>query len=194
MARTKEEKERRILEAKERAERRRAARAFAKTAALGDDVGGKAGGGGGGGGGEGGRRRGANVVGRGPLPTSVIPDAGTTEGTNNSTVPMIDLPIDALSNVMRYLPAREYGAMMMTCHHVRMSLTNVDCRSMHLFSRLMRGGRGEEEKEAVDVNDKERVVAVGADGNDISSMGGGGGMRFCACRMEAQVRCFFVAL
>jgi hypothetical protein len=172
MARTKEEKERRLLEAKERAERRRSAKASAKAAASADDGNGKAGGGGG--------RKDANDDGR-PT-TSVISNAtdNRDDSSINASIPIINIPMDALSNVMRYLPAREYGAMMMTCNHVRRSLIRMDCISMHLSSRLMR----RMDQEAVDDSEDHLVTVFG---NDVPSMGGGG-MRLCAGRREAQVR------
>ena len=139
MARSKEERERRAQEAKERAETRRLAKAAAKAAADGGD-----GDDGGRGGAVGGRRRDAD---RPPPPPAAVPPP---PGENIAAPPLTSLPIDALARVMRYLPAREYGAVAMTCARLRGALLGgAECRVAHLSSRLARredGGGGRDRR------------------------------------------------
>ena len=134
MARSKEERERRALEAKERAETRRLARASAKAAGEGGG-----GGDGGRGGAGGGRRRDADRPPPEENAPAVPPPSSPGGGNRNASVPLTSLPIDALARVMRYLPAREYGAVSLTCVRLRGALLGgTECRVVHLSSRLAR--------------------------------------------------------
>jgi hypothetical protein len=156
MARTKEEREKKSLEAKERAEKRKAAKAAARQQA-GD----------------------AANDGDGDEAKKKSQSTTTTEWihqlpisrSHNATLPALSLPIDALSKVMRYLPAREWGAMSLTCTGYNYVLGG--CRVAHLSSRLMRR-QDEDGKQST-----------------CGSMCLVGGLQLCSGRKEAQVRDYF---
>jgi E3 ubiquitin-protein ligase HERC2 len=138
---TKEERERRALEAKERAEKRRLTKK-ATAAAVNDEA--------------------ANNVVDGdeqssPLATTtktnndnddmkhvgLLPKAVDANNNNSNTahimvVPLLNLPVDTFARIMRYLPAREYGAMSLTCSTIHKRVFGGTCRAMHLSSRIMR--------------------------------------------------------
>ena len=124
MARTKEEREQRRLEAKKRSEARKAAKLLAKQ-----------GGGGGVGGNDessapssaGAARSDAKVDLRSSLPASA---------EHNSTLPLLRLPADAMGRVARFLPARELGAVGLTCAGLNSAVGA--SRVYHLSSRIMR--------------------------------------------------------
>lgn len=153
MARTKEEREKKSLEAKERAEKRKAAKAAARQQA-GD----------------------AANDGDGDETKTKSQSTTTTEWihqlpisrSHNATLPALSLPIDALSKVMRYLPAREWGAISLTCTGYNYILGG--CRVAHLSSRLMRR-QDEDGKQST-----------------CGSMCLVGGLQLCSGRKEAQVR------
>lgn len=119
MAKSKEEREQRRLEAKERSEKRKAVKA-AKSSSVQlkdsskDEI-----------------KVDPNEL-RNNIPISK---------EHNSTLPALSLPIDALSKVVRYLPAREWGALSLTCTGYNGVLGG--CRVAHLCSRLMRREDGE---------------------------------------------------
>jgi len=119
MAKTKEEREQKRLEAKARAEKRKAAKDAVKqqkqidedNADDGDAAAAK-----------------ININDlRKNLPFSK---------EHNASLAVVNLPIDALSRVMRYLPAREWGALSLSC--TGLNLTLGGCRVSHISSRLMR--------------------------------------------------------
>ena len=112
--RTKEEREQRRLEAQQRAEKRKAAKA-AKAEAGGDDDG---------------AEKDAK-----PNPNDLLKHIPISK-EHNTTLPALNLPIDALAKIIRYLPAREYGAMSLTCTGINHVLGG--CRVAHISSRLMR--------------------------------------------------------
>lgn len=120
MAKTKEERAQSRLEAKERSEKRRAAKVSKSSSTTTTEKDSSP----------------NNAVDvnrlRANLPLSM---------EHNSTLPALSLPIDALAKVTRYLPAREWGALSLTCtgyNHVLGA-----CRVAHLCSRLMRREDGE---------------------------------------------------
>ena len=153
MARTKEEREKKSLEAKERAEKRKAAKAAS-------------------------RQQAGDAANDGDE-TKTKSQSTTTEWihqlpisrSHNATLPALSLPIDALSKVMRYLPAREWGAMALTCTGYNYTLGG--CRVAHLSSRLMRR-QDEDGKQST-----------------CGSMCLVGGLQLCSGRKEAQVRDYF---
>mmetsp|Transcript_10397 Transcript_10397/g.19127 ORF Transcript_10397/g.19127 Transcript_10397/m.19127 type:complete len:213 (+) Transcript_10397:45-683(+) len=154
MARTKEEREQRRLEAKQRAEKRKAAKAAKEDAAAlaaanndgDDDVSSSA--------------QKSNNNNNNPI--NNIPHSKE----HNTTLPAVNLPIDALAKVMRYLPAREFGAMSLTCTGINHVLGG--CRVAHISSRLMR---------REDVEGKQSTCG---------SMCLVGGLQLCIGRKEAQ--------
>lgn len=85
---------------------------------------------------------------------------------HNTTLPALNLPIDALAKVMRYLPAREWGAMTLSCTGINYVLGG--CRVAHISSRLMRR-EDEEGKQST-----------------CGSMCLVGGLQLCGGRKEAQ--------
>ena len=111
MVRTKEEREQRRLEAKERSEKRKAAKAASKASTPSIDSTPK-------------------------LDVNALRNALPLSSAHNVSLPALSLPIDAWARVMRYLPAREYGALGLTCTTYNRSLGG--CRVSHLCSRLMR--------------------------------------------------------
>lgn len=115
MARTKEEREQRRLEAKLRAEKRKTAKAAkAEAAALnGNELDNE----------------------KKPNP-SVLRENIPISKEHNTSLPALNLPVDALAKVMRYLPAREWGAISLTCTGFNNVLGG--CRVAHISSRLMR--------------------------------------------------------
>ena len=151
MARTKEERETKSLEARKRAEKRKAEKA-AKLAAGLDDEGKN--------GPSGGKSSGA-------LSPADLRKHISLSNEHNASLPALSLPIDALAKVMRYLPAREWGAMSLTCTGFNHTLGR--CRVAHLSSRLMRR-EDEEGKQST-----------------CGSMCLVGGLQLCSGRKEAQV-------
>ena len=154
MARTKEEREKKSLEAKERAEKRKAAKAAAKQAAGAGD--------------------GDETTGQEEKKKSTPPSIAELKShlpisrEHNTTLPALSLPIDAFSKVMRFLPAREWGAMSLTCTGFNSTLGG--CRVAHISSRLMRHQ---------DMEGKQSTCG---------SMCLVGGLQLCSGRKEAQVR------
>lgn len=154
MARTKEERAQKSLEAKERAQKRKAVKASAAVAA----------------------RQAAGLNGDDNNGQEKNKTASTAEliyqlpisRKHNATLPALSLPIDALAKVMRYLPAREWGAMSLTCTGYNYVLGG--CRVSHLSSRLMRR-QDEDGKQST-----------------CGSMCLVGGLQLCSGRKEAQVR------
>ncbi|KAL3780295.1 hypothetical protein HJC23_001336 [Cyclotella cryptica] len=119
MAKSKEEREQRRLEAKERSEKRKAVKAAkSSTAQLTDSS--------------------KDEI---KLDPNELRNNIPISKEHNSTLPALSLPIDALSKVMRYLPAREWGALSLTCTGYNSVLGG--CRVAHLCSRLMRREDGE---------------------------------------------------
>ena len=153
MARTKEERAQKSLEAKERAQKRKAVKASAAAA-----------------------RQAAELNGDDNNGQEKNKTASTAElihqlpisRKHNATLPALSLPIDALAKVMRYLPAREWGAMSLTCTGYNYILGG--CRVSHLSSRLMRR-QDEDGKQST-----------------CGSMCLVGGLQLCSGRKEAQVR------
>ncbi|KAL7545158.1 hypothetical protein ACHAWF_008513, partial [Thalassiosira exigua] len=126
MARTKEEREQRRLEAKRRAEERRAAKAAkAEASALAED--------------DSKERRGGRGGGSSRPdddPDDLLRAALPLARARNASSPALSLPVDALAKVVRFLPAREFGALSLTCAGFNSVLGG--CRVAHLASRLMR--------------------------------------------------------
>ena len=152
MARTKEEREKKSLEAKERAEKRKAAKAATRQQAgdaANDGDGDEA------------KKKSQSTT------TEWIHQLPISR-SHNATLPALSLPIDALSKVMRYLPAREWGAISLTCTGYNYILGG--CRVAHLSSRLMRR-QDEDGKQST-----------------CGSMCLVGGLQLCSGRKEAQVR------
>eukprot|EP00584_Thalassiosira_punctigera_P025947 CAMPEP_0172578848 /NCGR_PEP_ID=MMETSP1067-20121228/138945_1 /TAXON_ID=265564 ORGANISM="Thalassiosira punctigera, Strain Tpunct2005C2" /NCGR_SAMPLE_ID=MMETSP1067 /ASSEMBLY_ACC=CAM_ASM_000444 /LENGTH=724 /DNA_ID=CAMNT_0013371553 /DNA_START=21 /DNA_END=2195 /DNA_ORIENTATION=+ len=147
MARTKEEREQRRLEAKLRAEKRKAAKAEA-AAALGS------------GGGDGAAQKDDK-----PNPNDLRNNLPVSR-ERNSSLPALSLPVDALAKVLRYLPAREWGALSLTCTGINRVLGG--CRAAHVSSRVMRREDGEGKQ------------------SSCGSMCLVGGLRLCGGRKEAQ--------
>lgn len=146
MARTKEEREQRRIEAKLRAEKRQAAKAAkAEAAAL----------------------NGNELDVEKPNP-SVLRENIPISKEHNTSLPALNLPIDALAKVMRYLPAREWGAISLTCTGFNNVLGG--CRVAHISSRLMRH-----------VDEEGKHSSCG-------SMCLVGGLQLAVSRKEAQVR------
>lgn len=146
MARTKEEREQRRLEAKARAEQRKAAKAAkAEAGGDGDDDGG------------------ADK----PNPNDLRKNISLSQ-EHNAALPALNLPIDALAKIMRYLPAREWGALSLTCTGYNHVLGG--CRLAHISSRLMR--RQDEENKQCSSSGSMCLV---------------GGLQLCVGRKEAQV-------
>ena len=151
MARTKEEREQRRLEAKQRAEKRKAAKEAAKLdGSSGNGI-------------DGGSDDKTNAK----LSPTDIHNKCKQNTEHNATLPALSLPIDALAKVMRYLPAREYGAMSLVCTGFNHVLGG--CRVAHISSRLMRR-----------VDEEGKQSACG-------SMCLVGGLQLCSGRKEAQV-------
>jgi len=152
VVRSKEERERRALEAKERAEKRRLAK---KAADANEEA----------------------IVNDEKRPTASsnekLPKAAAAANTNNSNtpivVPLLNLPVDTFARIMRYLPAREYGAMSLTCSNIRKRVCGETCRAMHLASRIMRREEKEDGKRATN-----------------GSMCQVSGLRLCGGRKEAM--------
>jgi len=149
MAKTKEEREQKRLEAKARAEKRKVLKDAVKqqkqldgdNADDGDDAAAK-----------------ININDlRKNLPISK---------EHNSSLAVVNLPIDALSRVVRYLPAREWGALTLSCTGLNLMLGG--CRVSHISSRLMR--REDEEGKH----------------STCGSMCLVGGLQLCVDRKEAQ--------
>ena len=153
MARTKEEREQRRLEAKQRAEKRKAAKEAAK-------LDGSSGNGTVDGGSD-------DKTNDSKLSATDIHNKCKQNTEHNATLPALSLPIDALAKVMRYLPAREYGAMSLVCTGFNHVLGG--CRVAHISSRLMR---------RVDEEGKQSTCG---------SMCLVGGLQLCSGRKEAQV-------
>eukprot|EP00581_Thalassiosira_minuscula_P015240 CAMPEP_0183716656 /NCGR_PEP_ID=MMETSP0737-20130205/10482_1 /TAXON_ID=385413 /ORGANISM="Thalassiosira miniscula, Strain CCMP1093" /LENGTH=728 /DNA_ID=CAMNT_0025945951 /DNA_START=143 /DNA_END=2329 /DNA_ORIENTATION=- len=145
MARSKEEREQRRLEAKARAEKRKAAKAAKAEASAGDDESSSND-----------AKPNANDL-RKNLPASK---------EHNASLISTNLPIDAFARMLRYLPARELGALSLTCTSYNYSLGG--CRVSHISSRLMR--REDEEGKQ----------------SSCGSMCLVGGLRLCGGRKEAQ--------
>ena len=150
MARMKEEREQRRLEAKQRAEKRKAAKEAAKLNGTGNGI-------------EGGSGDKTNAK----LSATDIHNKCKQNTEHNATLPALSLPIDALAKIMRYLPAREYGAMSLVCTGFNHVLGG--CRVAHISSRLMRR-----------VDEEGKQSACG-------SMCLVGGLQLCSGRKEAQV-------
>ncbi|KAL7527375.1 hypothetical protein ACHAXR_001925 [Thalassiosira sp. AJA248-18] len=147
MARTKEEREQRRLEALQRAAKRKAAKTEAAAALASDD---------------GSRKDTTN-----PNNPNDIRKNIPLSKEHNASLPALNLPIDALAKVMRYLPAREWGAMSLTCTGYNHVLG--ECRVAHISSRLMRR-EDEEGKQST-----------------CGSLCLVGGLELCIGRKEAQV-------
>ena len=151
MARTKEEREQRRLEAKQRAEKRKSAKEAAKLdGSSGNGI-------------DGGSDDKTNAK----LSATDIHNKCKQNTEHNATLPALSLPIDALAKVMRYLPAREYGAVSLVCTGFNHVLGG--CRVAHISSRLMRR-----------VDEEGKQSACG-------SMCLVGGLQLCSGRKEAQV-------
>ena len=115
MARTKEEREQRRLEAKERASQRKAAKVAAKEAGIDlNDT-----------------SQTTKKLDHNELNTKLKECK-----ENNATLPLLSLPIDALAKIVRFLPAREFGVLGSTCTSLNHTLGG--CRIAHISSRLMR--------------------------------------------------------
>jgi len=153
MARTKEEREKKSLEAKERAEKRKAAKAAAKQAA---------------GAGDGDETTGHEEKKKSTPSIAELKSHLPISHEHNTTLPALSLPIDAFAKVMRFLPAREWGAMSLTCTGFNSTLGG--CRVAHISSRLMRHE---------DMEGKQSTCG---------SMCLVGGLQLCSGRKEAQVR------
>jgi hypothetical protein len=151
MARTKEERAQKSLEAKERAQKRKAVKASAARQA--DEL-------------NGGDNNGQEKN-KTPSTAELIHQLPISR-KHNATLPALSLPIDALAKVMRYLSAREWGAMSLTCTGYNYILGG--CRVSHLSSRLMRR-QDEDGKQST-----------------CGSMCLVGGLQLCSGRKEAQVR------
>lgn len=154
MARTKEERAQKSLEAKERAEKRKATKAAAKQAAVLNN-----------GGHDNGHETKNNKT--APSAAELITQLPLSR-EHNAALPALSLPIDALAKVVRFLPAREWGAMSLTCTGFNYILGG--CRVAHLSSRLMR---------RQDTDGKQSACG---------SMCLVGGLQLCSGRKEAQVR------
>eukprot|EP00578_Thalassiosira_sp_NH16_P023580 CAMPEP_0181102540 /NCGR_PEP_ID=MMETSP1071-20121207/14375_1 /TAXON_ID=35127 /ORGANISM="Thalassiosira sp., Strain NH16" /LENGTH=715 /DNA_ID=CAMNT_0023185531 /DNA_START=12 /DNA_END=2159 /DNA_ORIENTATION=- len=146
MARTKEEREQQRLEAKQRGENRKAAKA-AKAEAAGLDGGDCA-------------EKDAK-----PNPNDLRKNIPKSK-QHNATLPALNLPIDTLAKVLRFLPAREFGAIALSCTGFNHVLGG--CRVAHISSRLMR--REDEEGKQ----------------SSCGSMCLVGGLQLCIGRKEAQ--------
>ena len=149
MSRTKEEREQRRLEAQARAEKRKADKDVAKQRKE--------------------LNNGDNADDNDAAAATNINDLRKNlpiSKEHNSSLAMVNLPIDALSRVMRYLPAREWGALSLSC--TGLNLTLGGCRVSHLSSRLMRR-EDEEGKQST-----------------CGSMCLVGGLQLCGDRKEAQ--------
>jgi hypothetical protein len=114
MAKTKEEREQHRLEAKERSLKRKALKSTKQSITTIDDA--------------------------PKLDTSALLSNLPFSKEHNATLPPLQLPIDALCKILRYLPARELGALALTCGYYNGNLGA--CRASHLCCRLM--GREEE--------------------------------------------------
>ncbi|KAL7493380.1 hypothetical protein ACHAWT_002530 [Skeletonema menzelii] len=148
MAKTKEEREQRRLEAKARAEKRKAAKdATKQQKALNGDTN-------------------DATTNDSKLNSNDLRKNLPISKEHNSSLEMLNLPIDALSRVMRYLPARELGAVSLSC--TGLNLTLGGCRVSHISSRLMRR-EDEEGKQST-----------------CGSMCLVGGLQLCVDRKEAQ--------
>ena len=150
MARTKDERERRRQEAKQRAERRQAAKASKAS---------------------------TRPRSEGTEETTSSASANSNDlrakiplsKEHNADLPAMSLPVDALAKVLRFLTAREFGAMLLTCTSYNESLGK--CRVAHISSRLMRRKDAEEKKQST-----------------CGSLCLVGGLELCLSRKEAQVR------
>lgn len=146
MARTKEEREQRRLEAKERAAQRKAAKLAAKEAGIDlNDT-----------------SQTTKKLDQNELNTKLKECK-----ENNTKLPLLSLPIDALAKIVRFLPSREFGALGSTCTSLNHTLGG--CRIAHISSRLMR---------RVDEDGKQ---------SSCGSMCLVGGLQLCSGRKEAQV-------
>jgi len=114
MARTKEEREQRRLEAKDRAAKRKAAKLAAKEAGI--DL--------------------NDTSQTKKLDHNELNTKLKECKENNATIPLLSLPIDALAKIVRFLPAREFGVLGSTCTSLNHTLGG--CRIAHISSRLMR--------------------------------------------------------
>jgi hypothetical protein len=153
MAKTKEEREQRRLEAKARSEKRKAVKDAAKQqrqldAPNSDD------------------NADETNSSSGKINTNDLRKNLPISKEHNSSIAMVNLPIDALNRVTRYLPAREWGALSLTCSGLNLTLSG--CRVSHLSSRLMRREDGEGKQ------------------STCGSMCLVGGLQLCVDRKEAQ--------
>ena len=152
MAKSKEEREQRRLEAKERSEKRKALKAANQpattnvTSSSNDD---------------------ASSSSK-KLDIHTLRSNLQQSKSHNATLPVVTLPVDALSKLMKYLPAREYGAMLLTCTAYNANLPS--CRPSHLCSRLMR-------------REDERGKSSGCGSACLV-----GGLELCSGRRDAMVR------
>lgn len=150
MAKTKEEREQRRLEAKARAEKRKAAKEAAKQQKQLD----------------GSSNASDDESTSNKMNINDLRKALPISKEHNATLAVVNLPTDALCRVMRYLPAREWGALTLTCTNLNLTLGG--CRVSHLSSRLMRR-EDEEGKQST-----------------CGSMCLVGGLQLCTNRKEAQ--------
>ncbi|EJK76308.1 hypothetical protein THAOC_01938, partial [Thalassiosira oceanica] len=102
MARTKEEREQRRLDAKKRSEARKAAKLQAKQ-------------GGAGGSGSGNDASSATSASSASDAKVDLRSSLPASTEHNASLPLVRLPTDALGRVARFLPARELGAVGLTC-------------------------------------------------------------------------------
>jgi len=153
MARSKEEKEQRRLEAKERAERRKEAKASKATSSAliaGDSA------------------TDDKTKASQPNPNDLRNNIPLSK-KHNAELPAVNLPTDALARIMRFLPARELGALSLTCVGFNYSLGA--CRVSHLASRLMR---------------RQDSVGLWGDKGGNGDVCLVGGLELCGGRKEAQ--------
>lgn len=153
MAKTKEEREQRKLEAQERAEKRKATKAIKDAAKLANDE---------------------SAANEPKLDVNELRKNLPISKEHNAGLPALSLPIDAFSKVMKYLPAREFGAISLTCTGYNYVLGG--CRVAHVCSRLMR----REDEEGLRSSCGSACLV--------------GGLELCSGRKEARVRCFVVEL
>ena len=115
MARTKEEREQRRLEAKRRAEERKAAKLQTRHEGGGDEE---------------------SSSSSGAAPRADLRSALPASTAHNASLPLLRLPADAVGRVARFLPARELGAVGLTCSGLNSAIGA--SRVSHLASRIMR--------------------------------------------------------
>ena len=155
MAKSKEEREQRRLEAKERSEKRKALKAAKLATATASSS----------------TNDSASSSSAPKLDVHTLRTNLQQSKSHNATLPIVTLPTDALSKLMKYLPAREFGAMLLTCSAYNGSLPS--CRASHLCSRLMR-------------REDERGKSSGCGSACLV-----GGLELCSGRREAMVSCLF---